>query len=295
MKKTLPYIAVVLAMLFWSTSTIATKQALESFPPLMLVTMRFTLAVVLMLIFGKLTRQLQPLRKQDIGIFLLGGFIQPFCYFILESYGLQHVSSPTIAEVILSTSPLLAPFFAFFLIRERVTWYNIAGIAVSGVGVVLMIVSRGSDLAIGSMWGLLILLGAEIAAVLYSILIKKMPDYYSSLSVVFYVQLSGLLFFYPAFCFIDLPHLGDVTFSWQAMGAVGYLAVFPSIVCFTLFCYTVRQLGVTQANAFNNLRPVFTALIMLCFFGEQLPWVKWASIGIVIIGLFICQYAPKRR
>lgn len=289
MKKALPYIAIVVAMLFWSTSTIATKIGLKTFAPLTLVTLRFGMAVVLMLAAGLLSGQLQKVRRKDIPLFLLAGFAQPFCYFVLESYGIQSVSSPTMAEVILSTSPLFAPLFAFVLIRERVTWQNIVGILISTAGVVMMIVSRGSDMAIGSVRGLALLLGAVFTAVIYTILLRKIPGHYNSLSIVFYVQLSGLLFFIPTFCMVDLPHIGTTVFSWQALAAAGYLALFPSVVCFILFCYTVRQIGVTRANAFNNLRPVFTALFMLCFFGEHLPLAKWIAIGIVIAGLFIAQ------
>ena len=75
--------------------------------------------------------------------------------------------------------------------------------------------------------------------------------------------------------------------------AIGYLAVLSSVAAFVLFCYTVRQIGVTQANAFNNARPIFTALIMLTFFGEQLPLGKWVGIALVVIGLFVCQKQEK--
>ena len=87
--------------------------------------------------------------------------------------------------------------------------------------------------------------------------------------------------------------LSEMRFSWQPLCAVSYQAAFASVIAFILFCYTVRQIGVTRANAFNNIRPVFTALIMLCFFGEALPWAKWIAIVLVITGLFICQYQKK--
>jgi drug/metabolite transporter (DMT)-like permease len=66
------------------------------------------------------------------------------------------------------------------------------------------------------------------------------------------------------------------------------------VLAFILFCYALRIVGVTEANAFNNIRPVFTAMWMILFFGEQLPFVKWAGIILIILGLFICQKQEKK-
>ena len=65
------------------------------------------------------------------------------------------------------------------------------------------------------------------------------------------------------------------------------------VTAFILFCYTVRYIGVTRANIFNNIRPVFTALLMLLIFNEQLPFWKWIGIVIIVVGLFISQNQRK--
>ena len=75
--------------------------------------------------------------------------------------------------------------------------------------------------------------------------------------------------------------------------AVLYLAIFASVVAFILFCYTVRKIGVTRANVFNNVRPIFTALLMWILFDEILPIWKVVGIIIIIIGLFISQKTQK--
>ena len=79
----------------------------------------------------------------------------------------------------------------------------------------------------------------------------------------------------------------------KSLLSVGYLAVFASGAAFVLFCYTVRQIGVTRANVFNNVRPVFTAILMWLLFDELLPLWKWIGIILIIIGLFISQKRGK--
>lgn len=299
-----PYIAVVSAMIIWSTSGIATKLALQTFMPLTLVTLRFTVAALLMLIIGLCAPKSSPIHLQKvelrhIPLFLLGGFFEPVIYYICETYGMKLMDSPTVAEVFLCTGPLIAPLFAFIFIHEKVTWQNIVGIVISTGGVIMMLAIGSGDFSIGSPIGVVLCFAAVVGAVLYTIILSKFPLKYNNLTVVFYVQTSGLIFFYPLWLIMDVIPNGGSVFDMAAPGLVEslsmvvYLAAFSTTLAFILYCYTIRQIGVTRANAFNNIRPVFTAIIMLIVFGEQLPLVKWFAMLLVIVGLFICQYTPK--
>lgn len=300
MRRLLPYIAVLLSMLIWSASGIAVKEALVALSPMTMIVIRFTLAVLLMLVVGLCARKsemfrLQKVDKKDLPLFILGGIFQPFLYYILETFSYDALSSPTIAEALLSTSPVLAPFFAAAILREHVTRYNILGIIVSTVGMLLLVLVGASDFSIGNPWGIACAFAAVSAAVLYTIVLRRIPPKYNPLTVVFYVQLSALVLFYPLCGFTDgvsgFAHLAEVDTVqlWRSLAAVGYLALGASVVAFICFCYTVRVIGVTRTNAFNNVRPAFTAIWMLLFFGEQLPWTKWLGILLIIIGLFVCQ------
>jgi drug/metabolite transporter (DMT)-like permease len=107
----------------------------------------------------------------------------------------------------------------------------------------------------------------------------------------------ALVLFYAVWGVFDRQSLQDTIAPLSAdlspVIAVGYLAVFASVTAFILFCYTVRQIGVTRANVFNNVRPVFTALLMWVIFDEQLPIWKWVGIIVIVIGLFISQKQRK--
>ncbi len=294
-------------MLCWSVSGIAIKHALVVLPPFTLIVMRFTLSVLLMLVIGLCCRankmlRLQAIERKDIPLFLLAGFFQPFLYYLLETYTYKAFDSPTIAEALLSTSPLLSPLFAAVLLRERVTRNNIVGILVSTLGMLLMLFSANpllaNSMAIGNPAGIPLAFASVSTAILYTIILRRIPQQYSDLSVVFWVQFISLIFFYPLWGYMEGPTAIDATFVHSpfshstimvAIGCVAYLAVFASVLAFILFCYTVRRIGVTQTNAFNNIRPAFTALWMLLFFGETLPFTKWIGIVLIIVGLFVCQ------
>ena len=306
MKKIIPYLSIITAMLIWAGAGIAVKEALVVFSPLTLIVLRFTLAVLLMLCIGLVFRKnevvgLQKVDRKDLPLFLLGGLFQPFLYFIFETYTYQSFASPTIAEALLSTQPVLAPLFALVLLRERVTRNNIIGIVLSTVGMLMLLLVGANDFALGSSWGVLLAILTVSMSVSYSVILRKIPAKYSPLSIVFYVQSFALLLFYlvwggealysggVALCNNGVEWCSSGVEWWRSCAAVVYLAVLASVAAFVLFCYTVREIGVTRANVFNNVRPVFTAILMWLIFGEVLPVWKLVGIVVIIVGLFVSQ------
>ena len=297
--------ALIVSMIIWSVSGIAIKHALAVLPPFTMIVLRFVPSVLIMLVIGLIWRKsplfgLQRLELKDLPLFLIAGFCQPFLYYLLETFTYDALHSPTIAETLLSTSPLLSPVFAAVLLRERVTKYNIIGIIVSTLGVFALTLVGSTDYSIGNYWGILLAFAAVSAAVVDSIMMRKVPAKYSSLSFIFYAQLISLLFFIPIWfikegpqAIYQLPMTNDQSQLLVALGCVAYLTVFASVIAFILFCFALRKVGVTQANAFNNIRPAFTALWMFLFFGEHLPLAKWIGILLIIFGLFVCQYKEK--
>lgn len=310
MKKTIPVIALIASMIIWSVSGIAIKHALLVLPPFTMIVFRFVPSVLLMLVIGLICRKstlfgLQKLELRDMPLFLIAGFCQPFLYYLLETFTYDALRSPTIAETLLSTSPLLSPVFAALFLRERVTKFNIAGILISTAGVFALTLAGSSNYSIGSYWGVLLAFAAVSAAVVDSIMMRKVPAKYTSLTFIFYAQLISLCFFIPIWFWkegtsvlhsLNWSELATIQSPLSvALLCVGYLTVFASVIAFILFCFALRKVGVTEANAFNNIRPAFTALWMFLFFGEHLPVAKWIGIALIIFGLFVCQRKESKN
>lgn len=309
-KTMIAVVALVVSMIIWSVSGIAIKHALAVLPPFTMIILRFVPSVLLMLIIGLICRKsslfaLQKMERKDLPLFLIAGFCQPFLYYLLETFTYNALHSPTIAETLLSTSPLLSPVFAAVLLREKVTRNNILGILISTAGVFALSLIGSTNYAIGSYWGILLAFAAVSAAVVDSIMMRKVPAHYTSLSFIFYAQCVSLIFFIPLWLWKEGGMIYDLRFQildlsfytpevLTALGCVAYLTVFASVIAFILFCFALRKVGVTQANAFNNIRPAFTALWMFLFFGEHLPLGKWIGMLLIIFGLFVCQKKETR-
>ena len=298
------YLTGVLAQLIWAASVIFSKDALQVLDPLSLVVVRFILSVMLMFTIGMVVRHLRPsssfalycISKHDAMLFAAAGLLQPFLYFILEGYAIKLIVSPTMAEAFLSTIPLFALLISLLFMHEQITKKNIIGLLVCSIGVALLLFAGNTNFEIGSAIGVVCAFAAVLCAVFYSIILKLIPERYNTLTIVFHVQAFAVLFFIPTWLLVDLPDFATTWQSWLDSGMLGrafadvlYLGVLASVCAFLMFCYTIRTLGVTRASAFNNITPAFTALLMLIFFGEQLPLLKWIGIVVITVGMFFAQ------
>lgn len=287
------YGGVVLAMVFWAFSFIWTRMAIESFPPITLVSLRLILATLILYAYARATGKFQRLRKEDLRMFILLAFFEPFLYYMGETYALT-MMSPTLVSVIVATIPLFAPVLAYFMLREKVTKSNVAGIVVSIAGVLLVIYVPGSGMY-AEIWGVVLVFLAVFAAVFYSATLRRISSHYSIINIILYQSLIGLGFFLPAFLIIDLRNIGDVHITTRALSALLMLAVFASVIAFVLFGAVVRKIGIAKTNVFVNLIPVFTAIFSWLLLDQYLTFTQWMGIVVVVLGLFVSQINRRSK
>lgn len=287
------YGAIVLAMVFWSFSFIWTKQAIESFPPVTLVTLRLVLASVMLYGYAKLTGKFQRLRKQDLGGFVLLAFFEPFLYYMGETYALTRMS-PTLVSVFIATIPLFAPILAYFMLKEKVTKSNLVGVFVSIAGVILVLYVPGAGMHT-DFRGITLVFLAVVAAVFYSATLRRISTYYSITTIILYQSIIGLVFFVPTFFVVDFSTISPLTISAKSLGALLMLALFASVIAFVFFGAVVRKIGIAKTNVFVNLIPVFTALFSWLLLNQYLRFTQWMGILVVVLGLFVSQINRKSR
>ena len=311
-------IALVIAQIFWGASYLMSDFALQTFPAATLVSIRISIAAIVLGIVGLASKQLQKIELKDWKYFLLASFAEPFIYFLCEAESLNHVS-PTIASVMLSFIPLLTPVFAFFVLREKVTLMNILGIVISVVGV-LMIILDGGKLS-ADVIGILLLFVGVIASIVYTLVLRKIPEKYNTLTVVFFMFCTSLLFFVPTMLVREMSQVVAIDWTvkttWDAFGAIVGLALSASCIAFLFFSYGVRTIGPTRANVFNNIQPGVTAILAWVigavalyqtatqgmidksFFAcvkEAAPeWIMLMGIVVVVAGMFISQMNVKQQ
>lgn len=285
------YAPIILAMIFWSYSFIWYKQAFIYYDPITLIVFRLILAVPMLFMLSLAFGKLQRIERRHMIWFLLLGFFEPFLYYLGECYGVALIS-PTLASIIISLIPLLAPIPARILFRERLSVINISGIFISIAGVVMVIMGE-SGRKPAALAGVLLMLLAVLSTIGHSIIVRKLIERYNTFTIVTYQTTFGLLYFIPLFCFLGLNKFIHMQHTVEMVWPVVKLALFASTFAFLLFVYTIQHLGVARTNVFVNLIPAFTAVISFLVLGETFNTVKIAGIFVVVSGLIFSQIQGK--
>jgi drug/metabolite transporter (DMT)-like permease len=286
------YFLVILAMIFWGFSFVTFKIANESFRPITIVGFRLFVSIFFLFGFALLFKRLNKIKRKDQKWFLLMAIVEPFFYFLGEAYGLTMVTA-TIGAVIISTIPLIVPFGAYYLYKEKLTPMNYLGLVISFGGVLLVVLSKSGGLAANPL-GVLLMFVAVLSAVSYTLVVKKLADDYTPITITAYQSFYGLLMFIPIFLIFEVPHLDFSQVSTPSLLSVVYLGVFGSGICFIIMAMAIRELGAAKSNIFANLIPVVTAILSFFLLKEAMPLLKILGIFIVILGLLLSQISSLR-
>jgi len=282
------YLYAFISMSFWALSFVWYKDAFLSYGPVTIIFFRLIISVSLLAVISFIIRKRLKLESGDVKLFILLAFFEPFCYFLGEGYGMQYVT-PTTGAIIISTIPLLTPFFlAMAGKKEKISVINFAGMIVSFAGIIMVVTGDKSGNSV-SIKGVMLLFVAVISAIFFSIVLKNVARKYDSVVIVFWQNLIAATMFMPLFFMLEFNSFINSEHRIEAVQAVLKLGIFPSTVSFLLFIPVVSFLGATKANTFANLIPVITALFSFFFYGEQFGIVKSLGVIVVISGLFVSQ------
>ncbi|MCP4310692.1 MAG: DMT family transporter [Bacteroidetes bacterium] len=281
------YVSVILAMIFWGFTFVLFKIANESFRPVTISFLRLFISIFFLFGFALLFKRLGKIKRKDQKWFLLLALLEPFIYFLGEANGLTMVSA-TVGAVIISIIPLIVPFGAYYLFKEKLTRMNHIGLVISFGGVLMVILNKSSGEAT-DLKGVLLMFVAVLSAVGYTLVVKRLVDDYNPITITAYQSFYGLLMFIPLFLFRELPLIDWSAITKPSLLALLYLGVFGSGICFILIATGIRELGAARANIFVNLIPVVTAVVSFQMLKEPMPMIKIAGIGVAIAGLLMTQ------
>lgn len=281
------YVFLILAMIIWGLSFIWYKQAYLTFRPATVIVLRLFISSPLLLISAFLLRRLKWPAKKDLKYFLLLAFFEPFLYFVGESYGMLYVSS-TLASILIATIPLITPLAGYFFFREHLKINNFFGMLLSFFGVILVVYVEGQWGK--AQWsGILLVMLAVLSTVGYTSILKRISENYNALSILWFQNLIGGIYFTPLFLFTEFKNIAWNTLSFTDFIPVLYLSILASSLAFIFFIQSNRKLGMTQTVVFINFIPIVTAISAVFLLQEKLPWLKVIGILVTILGLFFSQ------
>lgn len=275
------------SVLFWGSSFAVTKDTYAEVSPMAVMSLRMLIASLAFLPFWwRLPRP--QYRRGDAKLLALSMAFIPCAYFLLESLAMLYTTSSQ-AGVISATVPLIVALGAWLLFRERLTWQQGVGVAVSITMVVVLAMTGASQASAPMPWlGNLMELGAMVAAAGSMLTIKQLSSRYHPWFLTGLQAASGAVFFTVlAATTGGWPDLGGL--SVPVMLELAYLGVFPGLLAFGLYNSALKMMPATSAALAINMVPVVAVLTGWLLLGESLTIIQLLACALIIAAVVFAE------
>jgi drug/metabolite transporter (DMT)-like permease len=253
----------------WGSTFLAIRVGVREVPPLVLASMRFFIAGVVLYGWLRLKGTPSPSRRHWLAASLLA-----VCIFVVD-YGLlfwaeQRVPSG-VAAVMLATIPVFMALSEIIFLRTQRLTFRLALALLVGIGGVAVLVSRSVGLAEAPIdrGGAIALLIAAISWSIASALTRKLPLPASkAMSSGAQMLAGGILLAIAAAMFGEFRGFQIQSVSRGAWFALAYLIVAGSIVGFTAYVWLIHHESPTKVGTYAYVNPVVAVIIGYFLGGE---------------------------
>ena len=77
--------------------------------------------------------------------------------------------------------------------------------------------------------------------------------------------------------------------TWMGWTSLLYMAIFPSVVCYSIYYYALTHAPASRISAFSYLQPLLAMLMAIVLLGER-PTAAFVSGGaLVLVGVFLAE------
>jgi drug/metabolite transporter (DMT)-like permease len=281
------HISAFITILIWGTTFISTKLLLNSFAPIEILFIRFSIGYLALWL-------VQPHRlfvkaKSQEFCFALAGLCGVTLYYLFENIALTYTLASHVGVII-----SIAPFFTaiigwLFLHSERPGPRFLIGFVIAMLGIGLISLQNETDFALNPLGDLLAVAAAIIWAV-YSTLAKKISTFgYPTIQATRRTFFYGLLFMIPVVLMQGFS--GDFLRFTDAINLVNllFLGLGASALCFVTWNYAVKLLGSVKTSIYIYMVPVITAVTSALILGERITIATVWGILLTLTGLLLSE------
>ncbi len=281
------YLFLTVTMLLWAGNHVIGRWAAGNIPPMTLAFLRWAGAalIVLPLAWPSLERDRTAI-VENWHILLLLGLLGSGCYNTLQYIALTETTVAN-AAILNSWAPVLIAGAAAVLFGDRLSRRQMGGLALSLVGVAIIIL-RGQYATLATFAfnrGDLVMVVATAIWAAYTTLLRFRPDISTlSFAAVTYT-IAGIANLPLAF--YEYANGQRIVETWAALGAIVYAAVLASFVAYYLYARSVEIIGGTRTGSFIHLIPLFASVMGLVFLGETPHFYHAAGFALIVSGVWM--------
>ncbi|MEJ5368036.1 MAG: EamA family transporter [Bryobacteraceae bacterium] len=287
------YAALISVCFFWGTTYLGIRMALEMWPPMTLVAVRFLLSGGILLAGALLLKAGLP-RGRELALTALYGVV------ILGAGNGALVLAETwipsgMAALIITVSPFwMVGLNALLPPREPLHAPTLAGMAVGLAGAVLLVgpgALQGGAAGAAMLKGALVLQAGCVSWSLGSLLQKRLPTRAHPIVSGGIQQLAAGLAFVP----LALLWPGEIHYSPRGLGALLYLVIFGSIVGYSSYVVALERLPVAVVSIYNYVNPVVAVILGWLFYREPFGLREAAAMLVIFAGVAMVKRMQDSR
>ena len=284
-KKSFRYLLILLAVIFWGTSFVATKTLLTEIKPVTIIILRLITASFLLTFIAIYTKRNFSLNLKSHGWIFILALIAVFHLWI-QVTGLQFTTAANTGWII-GTAPVFMAVMGLIFFREKITVLAFGGIFLAIFGL-LMLIGKGDVTSIGLIEnkGDLLVLGSAFTWGVYSMVNKKISLTYSPLMTILYLFLMMAVIIIPFN--INRETLSSVVnLSMIGWAMVLFLGLFCSGIAYVIWAQALRDMESSKVGAFLYLEPLITVIAAWFFLREEITLLMIISGLLITLGVII--------
>jgi drug/metabolite transporter (DMT)-like permease len=283
--KSVRYLLILLAVVFWGTSFVATKTLLLEIKPVTIIILRLIIASILLTVIAISTKRNFSLNIKSHGWIFILALIAVFHLWI-QVTGLQYTTASNTGWII-GTAPIFMAIMGLIFYKEKITLIALSGILLAVTGL-LILFGKGDITNIGFMEnrGDLLVLGSAFTWGVYSTVNKKISLSYSPLMTILYLFLMMAIIIIP-FNLNSETIASVVHLSWIGWLMVLFLGLFCSGVAYVIWAQALRDMESAKVGAFLYLEPLVTVAAAGLFLKEEITLLMIFSGLLITIGVFL--------
>ena len=275
-----------LVPIFLGFGFVIAKPAMEHFPPILLMGLRFTFAASILIWWF-------PIPRGYLKQIFIASLIANTLQYSVTYTGLNLIDASA-AVLLVQTEVPFGVLFAYFMLKEKPTIRSLIGIAVAFVGVYIL---TGSPNLEGKFLGIfLTILGSAIWA-LGQVLVKPLSKEISPLTLVAWLAIfSGpiLIFLSSILDGNTISYIKSANFNSWAIAF--YLGFFMQPVTYGCFYYVLKN------NPLYKVLPIVTMgipltglLAAILLLGEKPTTELYLGGFIILIGVILIVYTKQKK
>jgi O-acetylserine/cysteine efflux transporter len=274
----------VLVAVIWGLAFVASRIALDEFPPALMTALRFVIAALPCLFVRKPNVSWPLLIAISLTLFL--------GQFLAQAYGIAHGVPVGLSSVMVQSQALFTVAFAAIAFAEVPTRAQIIGIGVAACGLVMICFTVGYDFSVGAFAVLMI---SPVSFAIGNLLLRRardvpMFDLFAWLCLVPPLPLLALALALdgPDATWHSLIHMSLTGFACMlALGAIS------TSVAYWLWGRLLRDYTAAQVVPFALLVPFVGAGASSIVFGERFGPLRLFGMIIVICGIAVMLLSPR--